>query len=456
MLEVINRFAKLNLELKDFVAIIRGLNEIGYQSVIWQSKINMLATAGITKLDNDILEWIGYYNLRESNSFIYRGDLFVDNKDVIYLINQSNNFLNTERKIEIGIITEDPQSANAKLGKFAKAFIKVLTTKIDGRRTRHMDLKWYIFNSNDQLDAQVSFYKSFTYPILSDIESEASLCLIDQDKRQVMRRLSEAGSMKQLDIENKNAKGHLDTIQGLITQNLVITKYIVTCRKKSLPIGVIESPNELINQSNHGLSCPHCGQSFGKELLNKSYALSELGKKMLQSSHWMTLLVTKILIEQGIPEKCIIWNLTDAAEEVDCAVQFKDKVWIFELKDRDFEAGDAHPLLYRAIKFKANKTVIITTGRVSKDARKIFEDLSLQKSSGFRNGHPLYIEGLSTLKTAISTLIKNETLLHVLNKSKEISHASMTDFSIIFSKLFGKYIIEHKGKFTNDTISRHF
>lgn len=78
MYETINCHSKLNLNSKDFTSILRGMNEAGLKPVIWQSKVSFLATAGITTLNEKILDWIGYYNMRE-NSFIYRADLFVDN-----------------------------------------------------------------------------------------------------------------------------------------------------------------------------------------------------------------------------------------------------------------------------------------------------------------------------------------------------------------------------------------
>lgn len=334
--------------------------------------------------------------------------------------------------------------------------MKMLKSKIDGRRVRHMDLKWYAWNETEKVSVHATFYKNFTFPVLGPAELDAARYLADLQRRELLRKIAEAGSLKQIDIRGDRKEDTLRLLEDLISHGLAVIRYIVTCRKKSVPIAVVQSKDELTGQASLGLTCPHCGEVFVKELLQNSFVLSELGRKMIQASHWMTVFVSNVLIENGIPEKSIIWNLSDDAEEIDCAVQFKDQVWIFELKDRDFESGDAHPLMYRAVKFKATKTIIITTGKVSKNARKVFEELSRPNKSVFTNGYPLYIEGLSSVKDSIATLVKNETLLHVLNKSKQISQAATIDFWPIFSKLFGKYIIEHQGKFSKYTMDRNF
>ena len=59
---------------------------------------------------------------------------------------------------------------------------------------------------------------------------------------------------------------------------------------------------------------------------------------MSSKSHWMTVWLTNLLIGLGVPEKSIIWNLAESGEEIDLAVGLLNRLWIFELKDRDFES----------------------------------------------------------------------------------------------------------------------
>ncbi len=443
MIEIVNCYARIDLGSDNFVKVIKGMNEAGYKSAVWQSKLTLLSSAGITKLDKETLNWLGYYNINGRESFVYRGDIFIDNEDLIYIMDNGSGWTG-EAKIEMGIITTDVASGLKRLMKYTTTFSNVLKSKVDGRKVRHMNLKWYTSSNNNKIDTKVSFDKGFTYASLLTDEVKGAILLSDKPNRDLLLKIAEAGPLKKNDIKGEQRELYLDKIEELSNHGLVDKMYTVTCRKKSAPIAMIRSFDELTLPGKDILSCPHCGRSFKDELLQESYMLTTLGRKLTLSSHWMTILVTQALVENGISEKSIIWSLAEDGEEVDCVVQFMGKIWILELKDRNFEAGDAHPLGYRTVKYKADKTIIITAGKVSRAARKVFEDMSTTKE---KNRHPLYIEGLPSLKSSIETLVKNETLLHIRAKTKEISKAAGIELAPIFSKLFGNYTLEHKGEF---------
>lgn len=441
MFEIINCHSKLNLDSRDFTLILRGMNEAGLKSVIWQSKVSFLATAGINTLNEKILDWIGYYNKGE-NSFIYRADLFVDNQDIIYILNESVGYPYSSRMIEIGIITENKDTATKRLKKYVKQFEASLRAKIDGRRVRHMDLVWYKPSDGDIIDTHVSYYKSFSYPSISEIDSQIAFYLTDFEARMALRKIATQDLLRSSDMKSEHNKIVIENIEKLIKLNLVIGKTLIICRKNATIIAIIQSKGEVTGQNTNVPYCPHCGRMFSEELMKESYIISDLGKKMTRGSHWMTVLITNSLIASGISEKNIIWNLTEDSEEVDCVVQFKDQVWIFELKDRNFESGDAHPLTYRAVKFKASKIIVLTTGKVTNEARNVFKDMSRSSRTDSSFGIPVYIEGLQFLQLAIDTLVKNETLMHVSKKAKQISLLAGMDFSPIFSKILGDYSLE--------------
>lgn len=439
MIEIINCHGKLNLESRDFTKIIKGMNDAGLKSVIWQSKISFLTTAGITTINNRILDWIGYYNINGKNSFIYRADLFVEDKNIIYVLNESEKYSDSYRRIEFGVLSENTVVAAQLLSKYVKQFEVSLRANVDGRRVRHMELKWYKFSDNDLVDSHVTYYKNFTYPSVNESDLNAALHLKDLEARQVLRKISEQESSKNFDTKGDQKKAVIDK---LISWDLVTLKYLVSCKKNGIAIAVVQSKDEIIGQNAIALHCPHCRRMFADELIKENFIISELGKKMTRGSHWMTILLTDALLASGISEKSIIWNLTEDSEEVDCVVQFKDQVWIFELKDRNFESGDAHPLTYRAVKFKANRTVVFTTGKVTDEARKVFKDMSRNSIGGSSNGVPMYIEGLLSLQPVINNFVENETLLHVSKKAKQISQTAGVDFSPIFSEKLGNYNIE--------------
>ncbi|WP_316846434.1 hypothetical protein [Pedobacter psychrodurus] len=442
MVEIINCHSALNLESNDFTLILKGMNDGGLKSVIWQSRVSFLATAGITVLNKRIIEWIGYNSIRRENSFIYRADLFVEDQDIIYILNDPGRYPNPSRKIEIGIISKNIDAAQKLLKKYVKHFETSLKANIDGRRVRHMQLDWYKSSENGAIDTHVSYYNSFSYPSITDADSQAALRLTDPEARKVLRKISEQDLSKSLDIKGEQKQAVMETVERLISWDLVIPKILIICKKNAAAIAVVQSKEEIMGENAVGLRCPHCSRAFSEELMKESFMISELGKTMTRGSQWMTVLLTSALVASGIPEKSIIWNLTEDSEEVDCVVQFKDQVWIFELKDRNFESGDAHPLTYRAIKFRANKIIVFTTCKVTKEARSVFKDMSRNSRAEESYGIPVYIEGLSVLQSAIDTLVKNETLMYVSKKAKEISYTAGMDFSPIFSNVLGDYLVE--------------
>jgi len=78
----------------------------------------------------------------------------------------------------------------------------------------------------------------------------------------------------------------------------------------------------------------------------------------------MTVWVTSRLLDLGVPQEVILWNMEEAGEEVDIIVDFVGRTWIFELKDREFGAGDAYPFNYRKVRYRADEAVVVTTDKV--------------------------------------------------------------------------------------------
>ncbi|RQX16378.1 hypothetical protein DDE19_15545 [Micromonospora ureilytica] len=115
----------------------------------------------------------------------------------------------------------------------------------------------------------------------------------------------------------------------------------------------------------------------------------------------MTVWVTKRLVNLGIPLSSIVWNLEDSGEEVDIIIEFMSKLWIFELKDREFGPGDAHPFNYRRVRYGADQAFVITTDKVSADAKRVFGDLASDQSGRTRTKPPTMIEGLENVEKEI-------------------------------------------------------
>ena len=132
--------------------------------------------------------------------------------------------------------------------------------------------------------------------------------------------------------------------------------------------------------------------------MSEGLSVSEIGKRLIQGSHWLTIYVTSRLLKLGVERQSILWNVEHSGEEVDILAEFMGRLWIFELKDRDFGSGDAHPFNYRKVRYNANEAVVVTSGKVLADARKVFQDLSDgARRMSAANRSPLYVEGLEAV-----------------------------------------------------------
>lgn len=443
MWKIINSCTKQALETSEFCACIQELNNGKYKSSIWQSKLAMLSAVGITSIDKELLNWIGYFRQGENSYFIYNADIFKVETGLIYIINSGR-----DNHIEAGIITKDPIEGLKELGRFCNSFITALKKKVDGRKVRYMKLGWYEFSKNDKIDSLVSFYKRFTFPIMIDIELKASLLLQNEQLRKNLILVSKAGLINDNTLKTKLKGVTAQNLDTLINESLVTSNFIISCRKNNNQLGMVLNLEELEQLKN--LKCAYCSRSFKEELVTKSFSVSDMGKKMITNSHWMTVWLTNILLKQGIAEKSIIWNLSDASEEIDCVLQINGRVWIFELKDRNFESGDAQRLGHRAIKFKADKAIVITTGTISTDAKNVMNDLAGEPFLNGQKWRPFYIEGIDSVESSIQKLINNEIVFDVQQKCKQIGKHSTLDFGPVFFNLFGKYSYEHKGGWVED------
>jgi hypothetical protein len=248
----------------------------------------------------------------------------------------------------------------------------------------------------------------FSTPELDEVVVAAADVLSDQENRELLRELSAAGFGRKDDIlARREAKK--DEVEQALSElskaGLTQTEFLLQCRSTSSPLARFATKDEYTKEPIASLRCGKCPKRYSEELLSEGYSVSKLGRSLTQGSHWMTVWVTKRLLNLGIPIGSIVWNLEDSGEEVDIIMEFMGRLWIFELKDREFGPGDAHPFNYRRVRYGANEGFIITTDKVSADARRVFGDLaasSLQR----KTEPPTMIEGLENVEKEVGTRLE--------------------------------------------------
>jgi hypothetical protein len=316
--------------------------------------------------------------------------------------------------IQIGCISSGAnEPASQSFEALQELVTRAVSQCVDGRRLRHRTLEWAqprVSSSrlSELTKSDASSDLRFEQAQLAAEEVNGAEDLAIALAREVLQDLSQAGFRLERDIlgkrQRKAAEVH-DAIAGLKKTGLIQPEYLVQCRRTNAPLTRIASVNEL-QTALGALSCPNCNSRFSDEITNEGWTLTELGKRLGRKSHWMTIWITKRLVEAGVPLDSILWGVTESSEELDIVAECFNELWIFELKDREFGGGDAHPFHYRRMLFEADRSFVITTSTISPDARRIFKDLSEQSSVA--EDSVIYVEGLDrvaeTFRKHVDTL----------------------------------------------------
>jgi hypothetical protein len=234
----------------------------------------------------------------------------------------------------------------------------------------------------------------FAKPEIDESAIASAELLSDNFARTQLREVSESGGfVREVDVLSRRGefKEQLETrLDELVAADLLSQEKIIQCRRTSAPLIRIPAEGTLPDFEGATLRCASCNRPFRDELVSSGYAVTEHGRKMLNSSQWMMVWVTNRLVRAGISLESIVWNLEESGDEIDIVVDALDELWIIELKDREFGPGDAHPFNYRRVRYRANNALIVTTQTVSTDARRVFSELSPPP----RRSVPVFVEGL--------------------------------------------------------------
>jgi hypothetical protein len=397
------------------------------------------------------------------------GDVFFREDGVYFCVNQGARRLYTmpsgetvyirtddsSVRLSLGLITPNSDAAEERLKALAEVVEKAVMTSLDGRRTRHMKFGWELSQGGDgklqglckRLEREGAT-PIFREPDMSAEMMTGAAALVDLAAREFLRELSGAGFARESDVLAQRGRKEEEVkklLGSLKATGLIRTEYLLQCRKSSAPLTKVASAAQVADAGMSQLTCVGCGRKFSEELLTEGYSVSELGKSLLSGSHWMTVWVTARLQELGVPLSAVMWNLAESGEEVDILVDFLNRLWIIELKDREFGSGDAHPFNYRRVRYRADEAVVITTEKVSGDAKRVFEELAAsadrsrpgraQRAAG--EGSPVLVEGLSSVGPRLMKELERASFLLAAGSVRELAQVTGFDISSVIDARYG-------------------
>jgi len=457
VLETRRLVAPIKLDESDVPNILKSLRERGWTPAVLQSQLEFLRLSGLEDSVSPAALLQSERNFPGRHG-VY-GDIVFRDAEVYFLLTRDE-----EPTLEVGIISTDTGKVEEHLDEFKDCLQDAIMTTLDGRKTRHMKFNWMkppdrlsrigAQRAQEEETGEVRFQPA---KISAELIQGAEL-LAEKPARSILQELSQAGFAREIDIVSRRSrkdeeiKGILDRLKGA---NLVNTEFLLVCRRTRTPITRLREGDRLKSEHVGTLICPSCGAAFKDENLTEGYTLSELGRHLSQGSHWMTVWVTKRLVDSGVPQESILWNLEESGEEVDLIVGVLNELWIFELKDREFGSGDAHPFNYRRVRYRAQKAIVITTEQVSADAKRVFQELvreagrssSLRTvrtpSGGLRRVHtpgiqPLFIEGLENVSPTLETEVAGAAWRSAAERLSLLGEITGFDLSGVVARKFNQ------------------
>lgn len=111
-----------------------------------------------------------------------------------------------------------------------------------------------------------------------------------------------------------------------------------------------------------------CGRPLELEPSDAVVVAASPLQALLDSSRWLSLVLQAQLLDLGIGQDHMCFNLRVGPDEVDCLADAAGFSVLFELKDKDFTLGNAYSLTSKAALLHPAMVVIVTSGLVTKDA----------------------------------------------------------------------------------------
>jgi len=203
------------------------------------------------------------------------------------------------------------------------------------------------------------------------------------------------------------------TLQGA---GLIDAEIVIVCSKTQAQTGRVPSRAVLEELSKKGLKCA-CGRPIINERIEEALAVTDLGRDLLDGSRWFTLQVLHELENIGIPLDRTLIDQQAGGDELDLIVDISGELVFFELKDKEFNLGNAYSFGAKIGIVRPEFPVIVTTEYVGKDAKEHFQRAKLAGGDSSyeiidtdadeysAQGHAIrYIEGIDNLRQDLMAL----------------------------------------------------
>ena len=192
--------------------------------------------------------------------------------------------------------------------------------------------------------------------------------------------------------------------QGLLEKSL-----IVICKQKNVWWNMtIPSLTMLKELEKAAVTCTSCGAKITDEKVDTLFKISEKGTKLVAGSYWMVGKVVDILRRLDFRDEDIFSSVNYGGDELDIVALTMGRIFVFELKDREFNLGDAYKFHSKVSRLKEKSAntrlypIVFTTKSIADEARKLLQEVF---DSNNRNSVKyVMVEGLENVESEIKKL----------------------------------------------------
>lgn len=247
----------------------------------------------------------------------------------------------------------------------------------------------------------------------TDEEQRSAQLLSDDALRHAAIRIASSGGLLRQELPKHlgDAADRADEIEEMLRQSpLVDVDLVVTCKSRSTQVARAPSRKVLDEMGRQGLKCA-CGRSVLDERVDEALTLTEHGRQMLNGSYWMSILMVIELLDLGVLLENMLIEQVAGGDEMDFFADVSGELVLMELKDKEFNLGNAYSFGSKTGIFQPSKPIIVTSAYVGNDAKEHFKQAALARRSASTFGDPAggqeieYVEGLSNLRSRLEQVV---------------------------------------------------
>lgn len=485
MLQTHSVTAQVGLEPADFQLVMEALERRGWGAGYLASARTLLKVAGVSggaiPPPSAVLGGPGR-TARLSAEILFRDDYVFYVESAIEITAADVSEEETVRDqdlpnwgtlpfLNVGVVGQSDEDLGSVLPPLLTDLTSCVQSRVDGRKTRHMHFDWkatdptgdpvkplrsrarrrsrqWWYRPDETDDSAKLTEMTFVEARFSEEEARGAEVLCDDFIRGVLREACQAHSVEPQGLR-AGRPGAQDqvavAVDKLVETKLLEKEVLISCKQNSAPLLRVVDTSEFTREPRLRARCHYCQRTLLEENRSEVFAPSELGERLNRKSHWLTVWATVVLESAGVSRDHVRWSVSESGEEIDLVAGLFDESWIFELKDREFGGGDAHPFSYRCLRYEPDQSFVVTPKKVSEEAKRIFVEIAadrgqsafLRTSGPSGSEVPTYIEGLTNLAPILKQEVQDCARRYAVGRLEAVRLAANIPVERILDGKFG-------------------